>query len=490
MSTNTEDLHAAIRRAPEGPQTAAFFDFDGTLIDGYSAIAMLQQRIRRGEMAPLELARVVVAVLRAATGQVEFEELMRVAAQGFRGRRTDELERFGEELARNAIGGSLYPEAWELAQAHRRRGHRVVIASSALPFQVEPLARELGAEHVLCTRLASDGERCTGDIDGAVLWGEGKATAVRELAEREDISLARSFGYANGSEDVEFLSTVGQPRAVNPASGLERVAGRRGWPQVHFAGRARPGVTDAARTAAAYGSMAAAFGLGLGVGALNRSRRQAVNLSMSVGSDLALALAGVQVRVVGEHRLWETRPAVFVFNHQSWLDGLVMMKLLRMDVTGVAEPDGVRPPGVDRLVRLAQMTVLDRAGAALAPAGRRLDEGYSIVMAPEGTCSVTPRPGPFEPRAFSLAMRAGVPIVPVVLRGAGTRLWRGSTVIRPGPVEALVLPPVSVEGWTAADLDDRVSEVEELFAEVLADWDAACAHHGAHRGESFLVGKG
>jgi putative phosphoserine phosphatase/1-acylglycerol-3-phosphate O-acyltransferase len=252
-------------------------------------------------------------------------------------------------------------------------------------------------------------------------------------------------------------------------------------------------VTDTARTAAAYGSMAAAFGVGLGVGALNRSRRQAVNLSISLGSDVALALAGVEVHVVAEHRLWETRPAVFVFNHQSWLDGLVMMKLLRMDITGVAEPERGRPPGVEQLTRLAQLALVGRGGSTrgdgVAPAVRRLGEGYSIVMAPEGTRSVTPRPGPFTRRAFDLAMAGAVPIVPVVLRGAGTRLWRGSTVIRPGPVQALVLPAISVEEWTAGDLEERVAGVEELFAEVLADWDAACARHGAHRGESFLAGK-
>src|SRR5581483_8711168 len=125
----------------------------------------------------------------------------------------------------------------------------------------------------------------------------------------------------------------------NPSEHLAGLAAQRGWRTARLAPAGSAGAVEMARTAAAFTSMAAAFGLGAGLGLLNRSRRQAANVSFGVGSDLALALAGVQVRVAGEYRLWAHRPAVFIFSHQSWLDGLVIMKLLRRDITGVAKKE-------------------------------------------------------------------------------------------------------------------------------------------------------
>jgi putative phosphoserine phosphatase/1-acylglycerol-3-phosphate O-acyltransferase len=221
--------------------------------------------------------------------------------------------------------------------------------------------------------------------------------------------------------------------------------------------------------------MVTALGAGLGIGLLNRSRRDAVNFTLSVGSDLALGLAGIHLDVTGEHHLWSHRPAVFVFNHQSILDGYVIANLVREDMTGVAKKEVAAQPGFGHFARLANMAFVDRgnsiqAKSALEPVVERLREGYSIAIAPEGTRSPTPAVGPFKKGAFHMAMQGGVPIVPVVIRNTGELLWRGSKVMRPGTVDVRVLEPISVEGWTRATLNARVAEVRELFVKTLEDW--------------------
>ncbi len=469
---------AEVARARRGRRTAAYFDFDCTLIDGYSALAALGHRTRRRDLSPLELARLLWVGVEAGAGQAEFEDFMRVAVEGFRGRLAENLDEMGEALLRNDLGGALYPEAWRLVAAHRRRGHTVVVASSALPFQVQPLAREMGIEHVLCTRLSARDGVLTGEVEGPILWGEGKADAIRRFASEHGVDLGRSFAYGNGDEDVAYLEAVGRPRPVNPGSTLARVAAQRGWPVTSFAPRGRPGPRTIARTLAAYGGMAGAAGIGLGIGLLNRSRRDAVNLTISAGSDAALLLAGVGVRVRGREHLWSRRPAVFIFNHQSWLDGLVVMKLLREDITGVAKKEIASQPGFGQFAKLARMAFVDRENGArgreaLAPAVERLHEGYSIVIAPEGTRSATPRVGAFKKGAFHAAMQGGVPIVPMVIRGAGELLWRGSSFMRSGTVDVRVLAPIFTDQWTADSLNERVAEVRERFVETLADWEVA-----------------
>jgi HAD superfamily hydrolase (TIGR01490 family) len=477
-------LTEEVLAGPSGADIGAFLDFDGTLIDGYSAAAFLKDRARRRDIPFAEGARLLRTGLDAHLGRTDFDYFMRVGVQAFRGYDAEALTRLGDRLMREQLGGLIYPEMLEILAAHRRRGHKIAIATSALPFQVEPIARELGIEHVLCTRLERVGDAFTGRVEGPIPWGEGKATAVRAFAEDAGLDLTRSYGYANGDEDIDFLRLVGHPHAVNAKPELAALAQREGWRQRRFASRGRPGVVPVARTVAAYGGMTAAFTTGLGVGLLNGSRRDAVDVMLAMGPDLALGLAGIHLNVTGQPNLWSHRPAVFIFNHQSILDGLILMKLVRQDVTGVAKKELASQPGYGQFLRLANIAFVDRgnttqAKAALEPVIARLNEGYSIVIAPEGTRSPTAAVGPFKKGAFHMAMQGGVPIVPVVIRNAGELLWRGSKVMRPGTIDVHVHEPIAVADWTRGDLGDHVAEVRDLFVRTLESWPGS-ARDDAH----------
>jgi HAD superfamily hydrolase (TIGR01490 family) len=464
-----------VRSAPRGRRTAAFFDFDGTLIDGYSAMALMQMRWRKREMSPLEIARLLMVGVEAGLGKADFDRFMRVGVRAFRGRQVDDMSEMGEKLMRSVLGGAMYPEGWDLVAAHKRRGHTVVIATSALPFQVAPLARELGVDHVLCTELETRDGVLTGEVDGPILWGPGKAAAVKAYAQDNNIDLERSFAYGNGSEDEQFLETVGRPNAVNPTKNLQTLADDRGWPSMRFTPRGRPGLQEIGRTVAAYGGLTAGLYAGLGMGLLKRSRKTAANTTMSVGSDVGLALGGIKLDVTGAEHLTSQRPSVFIFNHQSWLDGMIIMKLLRHDVTAVAKKEVSSQPIMGQIGWLLNMAYVDRADPtqaikALEPVVEKIGEGYSLAISPEGTRSPTPRVGPFKKGAFHMAMQSGAPIVPIVIRNAGQHLWRGSLFMRRGTVEVEVLPPISVDGWTREDLGERVEGVRQLFVDRLDDW--------------------
>jgi putative phosphoserine phosphatase/1-acylglycerol-3-phosphate O-acyltransferase len=183
----------------------------------------------------------------------------------------------------------------------------------------------------------------------------------------------------------------------------------------------------------------------------------------------------VKLNVTGEENLERARPAVLIFNHQSGLDVAVLGALVRHDLTGVAKKELRRDPRFAPIGLVADVAYIDRsnskqARAALEPAVEKLRAGISIAIAPEGTRSPTPRLGRFKKGAFHLAMQAGVPIVPIVIRNAGDLMWRGSFVIRPGVVDVAVLEPIDVSGWNAEDLGERVEEVHDLFARTLAEW--------------------
>jgi putative phosphoserine phosphatase/1-acylglycerol-3-phosphate O-acyltransferase len=479
MTTRTEqelsELLAEIEAGPEGPEIGAFFDFDGTLIAGYSAEAWALDALRRRKVDPQTMVRSLLAGLDMHLRGSDVTALMEIAAELGKGRREEALIELGQRLFRERLASTVYPEARAVVKAHQRKGHTLALASSATNFQAGPLAADLGIEHVLCTKLEVVDGRLTGRVAGPVLWGRNKADAVAAFAADNGIKLAESYGYANGDEDVEFLETVGRARPLNPAAHLARVAAERGWPIHRFEPRGRPGIVPVVRTAAALGGIAGTLGVGLGLGLLNRSRRAAVNYVATVAPEVALGLAGVEMRVQGEEHLWSARPAVFVFNHQSSFDVVVISRLLRRDFTAVAKAELAHDPRFAPLAALVGVAYVHRgdpaqARAALAPVVEKLRSGISLAIAPEGTRSATPTLGPFKSGAFHIAVEAQVPVVPVVIRNAGEIMWRASLVARPGTVDVVVLRPVPTEGLGPDDVHDLGDRVRQQFLDTLDDW--------------------
>ena len=467
---------AEVYDGPSGPEVAAFFDFDGTVIHGYSAVDFYLDRIRSGKVGPLEAIRTTALALKGVETEEDFERLVAVGLSGLDGHHQDDVSAVGERVFAKRLAGRVYPEAWQLVEAHHRMGHTVVMASSATRFQLEAAARTLGIEHVLSTALeAGEDGILTGRADGPTMWRAGKAAAVRQFAADHDIALAASYAYSNGNEDVDFLSQVGHPAATTPEDGLREHATERGWPVLDFRSRGLPSLPTIVRSAAAMGGILTGIGTGAVFGLLNGSRRTAISSIMALSSEYSLALAGVHVETIGEQHVWEQRPAVFLFNHQSQLDVFVICHLLRRDFTAVAKQELTKDPIFGPVFRFAGVAFVDRQGGgdprqALAPAVAKLREGISVVIAPEGTRSLTPTLGTFKTGAFHLAREAGVPVVPIVIRNAGELMWRDSLTVKPGTVHVTVLPPIDVSAWPADQVRNKTREVQALFAETLAHW--------------------
>lgn len=472
-----DGLLEAVLAAPAGPEVGAFFDFDGTVIAGYSVTSFIRHHVTHLDVHLSTTLNTLVEGLRGLDGgEEDFRKFLGITMRTWAGRTPEELTALGRQLFRDEIGPNVYPEAWRLVRAHLERGHTVVLASSATWFQVGPAAEALGVDHVLHTavEVGPDG-RLTGHPDGRAPYGEGKAAAVKDFAAAHDVDLDASFAYSNGGEDVPFLATVAHPRACNPDARLRRAAAERGWPAVDFTGRERTGPVEVARTAATYVGMMGGLVTGLGIGLAGGSRRAGLNLGIGLGGDLSLLASGVELDVRGAHHIWDAAPAVFLFNHQSQLDVLVLGALMRGNFASVAKKELATNPLFGPLMRLLDTAFIDRADTAqarkaLEPAVEKLRDGVSILIAPEGTRSATPTPGPFKKGAFHLARQAGVPVVPLVFRNTGALMGRNALIIHPGVVQVAVLPPIDVSSWDAAALDEHVEDVRRRYLDTLAHW--------------------
>lgn len=233
---------AEVAASPRGPDAGAFFDLDGTLVEGFTATAHAGHRFRKRQASIGEMFGVVEASLRYRLGRMQFERLVVRAAGYLRGESITELDELGEQLFVERVVSRVYPHMREVVQAHQERGHTVVLSSSALTIHAEPVARFLGVDHVLCNRFDVDGSgRLTGDVVKPILWGPQKAAAVQRFCAENNVSLQHSFFYADGDEDAALMALVGYPRPVNPRPGLTAAAARHGWPvlRVRGAGRRR-----------------------------------------------------------------------------------------------------------------------------------------------------------------------------------------------------------------------------------------------------------
>ncbi|CAG0954477.1 Phosphoserine phosphatase SerB1 [Myxococcaceae bacterium] len=461
-----------IRSGPSGRECAAFFDLDRTLLSGFSAFAFFQHRLLSGRMSPRELVESIAAATSFGLGRTGFSGLVGGAAAAFRGFSERALMEIGEEIFEKQLAREIYPESRALVEAHQHMGHVVAIVSSALPHQVEPVARALGIEHVLCTRLETRDGVFTGRIVRPTCYGEGKAFYARELAQKLGCDLSHSTFYSDSHEDLPLFEIVGNPRPLNPDRTLSEIAQARGWPARSFRSRGTPGLAEVARTALAWWSVLPSFASGIPVALMNGSRRDAVNVGMATWGEIGTALAGIELAVEGEEHLWAERPAVFIFNHQSGIDTLLLCKLLRRDVVAIGKQELRRTPLLGPIFAWSGMVFVDRddhgkAVAALGPAVEALRSGLSIAIAPEGTRSSTTHVGPFKKGAFHLAMQAGVPIVPVVFRNALDALPKHSMLIRPARVEAVVHAPISTREWRREDLDSHVERVRSIYVETL-----------------------
>ena len=467
---------AEVLSSPHGPTIGAFFDLDGTLVAGFTGVLMTRDRFRRREISVGEFLGVVQAALNHRLGRADFEQLIYRGASMMRGRSLSDIDELGERLFVQHVVSRIYPEMRELVRAHASRGHTVVLSSSALTVQVEPVARFLGIGNILSNRFEVDDEGClTGGVEKPIIWGPGKANAVQKFAAENEVNLSKSYFYADGDEDVALMYLVGNPRPTNPEGKLAAVAAKRGWPVLRFSSRSGSNPVSQLRTLAGLASFAPLAAGAVGVGLLAGSKRRGVNFFTSNWGRTILAAAGVNLNVLGEENLTAQRPAVFIFNHRNQVDPIIAGTLVRDNFTTVGKKELEKDPFIGTLGKIMDAAFIDRENAQSAVESlHRVEElarkGLSIVIAPEGTRLDTTEVGPFKKGPFRIAMSAGVPVVPIVIRNAEVVAARDSSTINPGTVDVVVYPPIAVDDWTLQELPTRIAEVRQIYLDTLKSW--------------------
>ncbi|AJF66599.1 HAD family hydrolase [Streptomyces vietnamensis] len=198
------------------PARAAFFDVDETLITCKSMACVLARYWGRGEVAARRLASARASLQRQIREGVPREQVNRSFFRFLAGSHLDDLETCGREWYETArAGGLLHAPVYEALRRHRDAGDLIVLVSGAFSACLDPLAREIGADLVVCTvpEVTSQG-RLTGELSGPPMIGEPKAEAARRIISAFGLAAEECFAYADDESDLPLLRSVGHPVLV------------------------------------------------------------------------------------------------------------------------------------------------------------------------------------------------------------------------------------------------------------------------------------
>jgi HAD superfamily hydrolase (TIGR01490 family) len=251
------------RSAAADPCAAAFFDVDNTMMVGASIYHFAKGLAARDFFSWRDLARFATRQVRLRLRGETHGDLhsTRESALAFvAGKKVDEIVALGEEIYDESMSDKIWRGTHALARLHLDAGQRVWLVTATPVEMARIIADRLSLTGALGTVAEAEDGVYTGRLVGEVLHGEAKAAAVRQLAAREGLDLARCSAYSDSINDLPMLSLVGRAVAVNPDSALRSEAKRRGWEIRDFrTGQkaARIGIPTALGVGAAAGGVAA-----------------------------------------------------------------------------------------------------------------------------------------------------------------------------------------------------------------------------------------
>jgi HAD superfamily hydrolase (TIGR01490 family) len=218
------------------PRAAAFFDLDKTLMEGSSAIHFGRAAYKAGMVSRRQLVRDAWANVKfRLNGSTDegTEALKERVLRSIAGVRQRDLARLGPQVLSGVLP-RVYPQMLEQAWEHQDAGRPAYIVTAASQELAQVLARVLALDGGIGMRSEVRDGVYTGRLAGPMTYREGKAEAMRQLAEAEGIDLAASYAYSDSESDLPMLRAVGHPVAVNPDQELARVAREEGWEVVRF----------------------------------------------------------------------------------------------------------------------------------------------------------------------------------------------------------------------------------------------------------------
>lgn len=197
-------------------------------------------------------------------------------------------------------------------------------------------------------------------------------------------------------------------------------------------------------------------------------RDKFVHKVTSVWAKSQVSMSGSKIMVTGEENLPEGA-VLYISNHQSNFDIPIFMSYIKKPKAFIAKIETAKIPFVASWMKLMKCVFMDRKDIrqsveAINKGTEFLKQGYSMVIFPEGTRSRDGKMGEFKAGSFKLAVKSGVPIVPVVIKGSFDIMGKDSIIIKPAKVQLEILKPIETSSLSKEEQKNLHVTVQELIA--------------------------
>jgi 1-acyl-sn-glycerol-3-phosphate acyltransferase len=186
---------------------------------------------------------------------------------------------------------------------------------------------------------------------------------------------------------------------------------------------------------------------------------------------LILFASRTRVTVNGLSNIDASKSYIYMCNHQSNFDIPVLLAHLPVQFRWLAKAELFKIPIFSRGMRSAGYISIDRSNQAsafksISEAARRIKDGVSVMIFPEGTRSRDGKIRPFKKGGFVLAVDAGVPIIPIVLHGTRSLMPKGQLRIYSGHVMMDIEKPIETSDYTRETKDELIEKVRSVICNV------------------------
>jgi len=188
---------------------------------------------------------------------------------------------------------------------------------------------------------------------------------------------------------------------------------------------------------------------------------------------ILLFICDTKVKVIGKENLLLGKPQIFMANHQSDFDILIALAYIPVQFRWIAKKELFNIPFFGAAMRSAGYIEIDRhnrekALQSLDEAALRIRKGKSIMTFPEGTRSRDGEIKAFKQGAFHLAIKTGVPIVPVSIIGSGQIMPKRSVKIKSGQLKLVIGEPIEVKSF---DIEKRQELIKKVRDTIIKNYD-------------------
>jgi len=200
----------------------------------------------------------------------------------------------------------------------------------------------------------------------------------------------------------------------------------------------------------------------------------------SLWAKMLLLISNTRVEVIGAENILRNKPQVFMANHQSDFDILIVLGHVPGQFRWIAKKELFNIPIFGAAMKGAGYIEIDRhnherALQSIEEAALRIREGKSVMTFPEGTRSRNGEIKAFKQGTFHLAIKSGVPVVPISIVGSGNIMPKRSLKVTPGKVKLIIDKQINLDKYTIENRHELIEEVRNIIIRNYNSWKDASA---------------